>query len=187
MELIKEILAEYKPKMDNLVEHLRIDLATLRAGRANPALLNKIMVEYYGVPTPVNQLANVSVPEPRMIQIQPWEKNIVDDVCRAIIQSDLGLNPNSDGTVIRLSLPMLTEERRKELVKTANKMTEECRIAVRNIRRDAIDDIKDLEKSKDISEDECHVGQDDVQKMTDGVMKDIDAVIERKEKEIMEV
>ena len=145
------------------------------------------MVEYYGTPTPVTQVASVTVPEPRMIVIQPWEKTIMKDIEKAIMKSDLGLNPNSDGVCIRLNLPQLTEERRKDLVKVVHKKAEEYRVIVRNLRRDANDAIKKIEKAKEITEDEAKKGTEKVQKLTDKVMKDIDAVAANKEKEVMEV
>ena len=145
------------------------------------------MVEYYGTPTPVTQVASVTVPEPRMIVIQPWEKTIMKDIEKAIMKSDLGLNPNSDGVCIRLNLPQLTEERRKDLVKVVHKKAEEYRVVVRNLRRDANDAIKKIEKAKEITEDEAKKGTEKVQKLTDKVMKEIDAVAANKEKEVMEV
>lgn len=187
MATIEELLNGHEEKMKKAVSHLREDLAGLRAGRATPALLNKIAVDYYGTPTPINQVANVSVPEPRMIVITPWEKTLLNPIAKAIMTSDLGLNPNSDGAVIRLSLPQLTEDRRKELVKTANKHTEEARVGVRNLRREIIEGIKKMEKNKEITEDDSKDGQDQAQKLTDKIMKEIDKVIEAKEKEIMEV
>jgi len=183
----EEILDTMESKMNKAVEFLRQDLAALRAGRATPALLNKIKVDYYGTPTPINQVANVSVPEPRTIVIQPWEKNMLKVISKAIMTSDLGLNPNTDSSVIRLNLPQLTEDRRKELVKTARKTTEEARVSVRNLRRDAIESIKKAEKAKTITEDDSKEGQTKVQKIHDKVMVEIDKVIEAKEKEIMEV
>lgn len=164
-----------------------MDLASLRAGRATPSLLEKVMVDYYGSPTPVTQVASVTVPEPRMIVIQPWEKNILKDIEKAIMKSDLGLNPNSDGICIRLNLPQLTEERRKDLVKVVHKKAEEYRVVVRNLRRDANDAIKKTEKAKEITEDEAKKGTEKVQKLTDKVMKEIDAAAANKEKEVMEV
>ena len=155
MAEIKEILKTTQTKMHKTVDVLRVDLASVRAGRASVSLLDKVMVEYYGTPTPVNQVASVTVPEPRMIIIQPWEKNLLKDIERAIMKSDLGLNPNSDGSVIRLNLPQLTEERRKELVKTVHKKAEDARVSVRNLRRDANDAVKKAEKAKEITEDEA--------------------------------
>ena len=187
MATVKEIMTGIEAKMHKSVDALRVDLAGLRAGRATPSLLEKVMVEYYGTPTPVTQVASVSVPEPRMIVIQPWEKTLIKDIEKAIMKSDLGLNPNSDGVVIRLNLPQLTEERRKELVKVVHKKAEEYRIIVRNLRRDANDAIKKEEKAKEITEDEAKKGTEDVQKITDKIMKDIDAVAAAKEKEVMEI
>lgn len=187
MSVVEELLTANEAKMKKVTAHLKEDLAGLRAGRATPALLNKVTVDYYGTPTPVNQVANVTVPEPRMIVITPWDKSMIKDLSRAIMASDLGLTPNSDGTCIRLNMPMLTEERRKELVKTARKHTEEARVSVRNMRRDIIDGIKKAEKAKTITEDDAKDGQDKAQKLTDKLMKDIDSIIEAKEKEIMSV
>ena len=163
------------------------EFASLRAGRATPSLLDKVMVNYYGAPTPVNQIAKVSVPEPRMIMIQPWEKSILHDIEVAIMKSDLGLSPNSDGTAIRLSIPALTQERRQELVKTVNKKTEEAKVALRNIRRDGNEAIKKLEKSKEITEDDSKRGQESMQKLVDKYVKLADAAKDVKEKEVMEV
>lgn len=173
-------------RMDKAVGALKRELATLRAGRASAALLDRIQVEYYGAMTPVNQLANISTPDPRTLLIQPWDKSSMNDIERAIMKSDLGLTPANDGMIIRLSVPALTEERRVELVKQTKKYGEEAKVAVRNIRRDANDDIKKLEKS-DISEDESRRHQDDIQKMTDKFIAEVDKVLASKEKEIMEV
>lgn len=173
-------------RMDKAISSLKRELATLRAGRANPALLDRIQVEYYGAMTPVNQLANINTPDPRTMLIQPWDKASIGDIERAILKSDLGLTPANDGTVIRLSIPPLTEERRMELVKQTKKYGEEAKVAIRNIRRDANDDIKKLEKT-DISEDESRRYQDDIQKTTDKFIAEVDKVLASKEKEIMEV
>ena len=187
MAEIKEILSTAQTKMQKTIEVLRVDLASVRAGRASASLLDKVMVEYYGTPTPVNQVASVTVPEPRMIVIQPWEKNLLKDIERAIMKSDLGLNPNSDGSVIRLNLPQLTEERRKELVKTVHKKAEDARVSIRNLRREANDSVKKAEKAKEITEDEAKKANDDIQKMTDKFIKEVDTVMEHKEKEVMEI
>lgn len=187
MAEIKEILSTAQTKMQKTIEVLRVDLASVRAGRASVSLLDKVMVEYYGTPTPVNQVASVTVPEPRMIVIQPWEKNLLKDIERAIMKSDLGLNPNSDGSVIRLNLPQLTEERRKELVKTVHKKAEDARVSIRNLRREANDYVKKAEKAKEITEDEAKKANDDIQKMTDKFIKEVDTVMEHKEKEVMEI
>ena len=185
--MIKDIFASHEDRMKKSIEALKREFASLRAGRATPALLDKVMVEYYGTPTPVNQLANISVPEPRMIMIQPWEKTILHDIEKAIMKSDLGLNPNSNGTAIRLTIPQLTQDRRTELVKSVNKKAEETKVAIRNLRRDANEAIKKLEKSKEVTEDEAKKGQDDMQKLVDKYIKAVDAAKAVKEKEIMEV
>ncbi|MCR3922916.1 MAG: ribosome recycling factor [Firmicutes bacterium] len=185
--MVNEVFADATERMEKAIVALRKDLATLRAGRATPALLDKVVVEYYGAPTPINQLANISVPEPRLLVIQPWDKTAVADIERAIMKSDLGLNPNSDGTLIRLAIPQLTEDRRKELVKISKKKTEDGRVAIRNIRRDANDEIKRMEKAHEITEDELHKAQDDIQKLTDKMIEDADKVLADKEMEIMEV
>lgn len=184
---MKEVISEAEEKMKKSIEILRKDYSTLRAGRANPAILDKVQVDYYGTPTPINQLANISVPEPRLLTIQPWDKSAVPQVEKAILKSDLGLNPSSDGNVIRIVIPQLTQERRAELAKVIRKKAEETRVSVRNIRRDTNERIKGLEKAKTVSEDEAKKGQDDVQKLTDKYIKEVDHVLETKEKEIMEV
>lgn len=185
--MLKDILNETEDRMNKTLEVLRKDFSTMRAGRANPAILDKIQVEYYGALTPINQMANISVPEPRLITIQPWDKGIVSQIEKAILKSDLGLNPSSDGNVIRLAIPQLTQERRLELVKNAKKKAEDTKVGIRNIRRDANDMIKEGEKAKEISEDDAKKGQDDMQKLTDKFIKEVDHVLELKEKEIMEV
>ncbi|USB32064.1 ribosome recycling factor [Paenibacillus sp. YPG26] len=173
-------------RMDKAIQSLKRDLLTLRAGRATPALLDRVQVEYYGASTPLNQLANINTPDSRTLLIQPWDKSSLADIERAIQKSDLGLTPANDGATIRLSIPPLTEERRIELVKTTKKYGEEAKVAIRNIRRDANDDIKKLEKT-DISEDESRRHQDDIQKSTDKFIAEVDKVLAAKEKEIMEV
>ncbi|MFF2014804.1 MULTISPECIES: ribosome recycling factor [Bacillales] len=173
-------------RMEKAILSLKRDLATLRAGRASTALLDRIQVEYYGAPTPVNQLANISTPDSRTLLIQPWDKSSLSDIERAIMKSDLGLTPANDGTIIRLSIPPLTEERRAELVKFTKRFGEDAKVAIRNIRRDANDDIKKLEKNG-ISEDESHGHQEDIQKATDKFIAEVDKVLLSKEKEIMEV
>lgn len=185
--MAKEVYKEADERMEKAVAALRRDLSTLRAGRATPALLDRITVEYYGSTTAINQLANISVPEPRLLLIQPWDKKIVAEIERAILKSDLALTPNSDGSVIRLAIPQLTEERRKDLVKVSKKKAEEGRVAIRNIRRDANDELKQKEKSGDITEDELHKTQDEIQKLTDKYIEEMDKVLSAKEKEIMEV
>ena len=185
--MVKDVLKTQEDRMQKSLDSLKREFASLRAGRATPALLDKVMVDYYGTPTPVNQVAKVSVPEPRMIVIQPWEKTILRDIEKAILKSDLGLNPNSDGTTIRLAIPQLTQERRQEIVKTVNKKTEEAKVALRNIRRDGNEAVKKLEKSKEITEDEAKKGQESMQKLVDKYIKLVDAARSAKEKEIMEV
>ncbi|WP_019638045.1 ribosome recycling factor [Paenibacillus fonticola] len=173
-------------RMDKAIQSLKRDLATLRAGRAAPSLLDRIQVDYYGTPTPINQLANINTPDTRTLLIQPWDKSSLADIERAIQKSDLGLTPANDGSMIRLSIPPLTEERRVDLVKMTKKFGEEAKVAIRNIRRDANDDIKKLEKT-DISEDESRRHQEDIQKSTDKFIAEVDKVLAAKEKEIMEV
>lgn len=173
-------------RMEKAILSLKRDLATLRAGRASAGLLDRIQVEYYGTPTPVNQLANINTPDPRTLMIQPWDKSSLADIEKAIMKSDLGLTPANDGSQIRLSIPPLTEERRGELVKMTKKFGEEAKVAIRNIRRDANDDIKKMEKTE-ISEDESRRHQDDIQKTTDKFIAEVDKILVAKEKEIMEV
>lgn len=173
-------------RMDKAISSLKRDLATLRAGRATTSLLDRIQVEYYGSPTPINQLANISTPDSRTLLIQPWDKTSMSDIERAIMKSDIGLTPANDGTIIRLSIPPLTEERRTDLVKLTKKFGEEAKVAIRNIRRDANDDIKKMEKNG-ISEDESRGHQEDIQKTTDKFIAEVDKVLVSKEKEIMEV
>ena len=185
--MVKDIIANNEERLEKSIAALKREFGSLRAGRATPSLLDKVMVDYYGTPTPVNQVAKVSVPEPRMIMITPWEKSLMHDIEKAIMKSDLGLSPNSDGTAIRLSIPQLTQERRQELVKTVGKKAEEAKVAIRNIRRDGNDAIKKLEKAKEITEDDSKKGQESVQKLVDKYIKTVDTLREAKEKEIMEV
>ena len=183
---MNERLKPFEEKMKKTIGNLDGELSAIRAGRANPNVLNKIMVDYYGTPTPIQQVANVSVPEARMIQIQPWEASLIKGIEKAILTSDLGLNPNNDGKLIRLVLPELTEERRKELVKDVKKKGEAAKVAVRNVRRDANDAFKKLAK-QDVSEDEIKDLEDAVQKLTDQFIKKIDAAVDTKAKEILTV
>ncbi|WP_027405621.1 ribosome recycling factor [Anaerovibrio sp. RM50] len=185
--MINDIISSNEQRLNKSIDALKREFGSLRAGRATPSLLDKVMVDYYGTPTPVNQVAKVSVPEARMIMIQPWEKTMLHEIEKAIMKSELGLSPNSDGTAIRLSIPQLTQERRKELVKTVSKKAEEAKVAIRNIRRDANEHIKKLEKDKEITEDESKKGQEKFQKIVDGFIKNVDTLKEAKEKEIMEV
>jgi len=179
-------LQVYNEKMEKALAHLEGDYQTIRAGRANPHVLDKIKVDYYGTPTPLQQVGNVSVPEPRMLQIAPWEKSLIKDIEKAIMMSDVGITPSNDGAVIRLVFPELTEERRKDLVKDVKKKGEDAKVAIRNIRRDGNDAFKKLAK-EEVSEDEIKDLQDKLQKITDQFIKDIDAAIDAKAKEIMTV
>jgi len=174
-------------KMDKAINALVEEFATIRAGRANPTVLGKVMVDYYGTSTPVAQLANVSVPEPRTLVIQPYDGSILKEIEKAINIADIGLTPNNDGKVIRISFPPLTEDRRKELVKTVRARSEEAKVATRNIRRDGMDDIKKKLKDKEITEDDARGQEDDLQKLTDKKIKEIDEILEKKEKELLEV
>lgn len=185
--MISDLMNETEEKMQKAVEALRRDVKTLRAGRATPGLLDKVTVDYYGTPTPLNQLANISAPEPRLLVVQPWDKSVIKDVEKALLKSDLGLTPNNDGAIIRLSIPELTQERRRDLVKVLRKKAEEGRVSVRNIRREANDGVKSMEKNKDISEDDSRRALDDIQKLTDKYVNEVDQVMENKEKEIMEI
>ena len=184
---IKEILDSAKERMDKSIVVYQNNMAAIRAGRANPRLLDRITVDYYGTPTPLNQIGNVSVPEARMIVIKPWEKNMLKAIEKAIQTSDLGLNPNNDGEVIRLIFPELNAERRKDLTKQVKKGAEDAKVAVRSIRRDAIEQIKKLKKDSLITEDDQRKAEEDAQKLTDKAIKEIDTVAAAKEKEIMEV
>ncbi len=179
-------VAHYDEKMKKAYEFLVADLATVRAGRANPHVLDKLKVDYYGTPTPIQQVGNVTVPEPRMIQIAPWEKSLLKEIEKAIQMSDIGINPTNDGNVIRLIFPELNEERRKELVKDVKKKGEEGKVAIRNVRRDGNDAFKKLAK-EEVSEDEIKDMTDELQKLTDKYIKDIDKVVEEKSKEILTV
>lgn len=184
---MKEVIKKCEEKMTKTCENLDGEFSNIRAGRANPNLLNRIMVEYYGTPTPMQQVGNISVPEPRIIQINPWEKSLLKAIEKAILASDLGITPTNDGTSIRLVFPELTEERRKELVKDIKKKGEAAKVAVRNVRRDANDTLKKMEKSTDITEDERKEGEEKIQKMTDKYVAKMDKSVENKSKEIMTV
>lgn len=179
-------LQQYEDKMNKAIEFLEGDYNTIRAGRANPHVLDKIRVDYYGTPTPLQQIGNVTVPEARVLQIAPWEKSMIKAIEKAIMTSNLGINPSNDGSVIRLVFPELTEERRKDLAKDVKKKAEESKVAIRNIRRDGNDYLKKLGKSN-VSEDEIKQLEDELQKLTDKYIKDIDAMMEKKSKEIMTV
>ena len=180
-------IKDFETKMQKTISVLNSEYATVRAGRANPAILDKVTVEYYGVATPLTQIGTVSVPDPRSILIQPWDAGILKEVEKAILASDIGITPNNDGKAIRLNFPPLTEERRKEIVKTIRKKGEDSKVAIRSIRRDAMDAYKNDNKNGDITEDDLKSAENDVQKLTDKYIKEIDTVMAAKEKEIMEV
>lgn len=185
--MVKEILKGLEEKMEKTVTVLKRELSSMKAGKANPSMLDRISVEYYGAETPVNQLANISSPEPRVLLIQPWDKNSLKSIEKAILQSDLGLNPSNDGSVIRLLIPELTEETRKNIVKKVKKMGEEAKVAIRSIRRDGNDKVKNLKKNNEIAEDVAINTEEKVQKTTDKYIKTIDEIIQNKEKEVMEI
>ena len=185
--MIKELYQDMEKKMEKTIESLGRDLATIRTGRASLAILDGITLEYYGSQSPLNQVATLSIPESRLIVIQPWDPTAIKEIEKALMRSDLGLTPNNDGKVIRLPIPALTEERRIQLVKVVKKNGEEGKVAIRNIRRDAISEAKDFEKEKVLSEDELHRAQDEIQKITDRYIQRVDELIEKKEKEVLEV
>ncbi len=174
-------------KMNKTISVFEENLSEIRAGRANPAILNKITINYYGTPTPINQVAGISVPEARLIVIQPWDGSILKEIEKEILKSDIGINPNNDGKVIRLAFPELNEERRKEIVKDIRKMAEEAKVAVRSIRRDGIDEAKAMQKNSEISEDELKGAEDQIQKLTDKYVDEVDKVLAAKEKEVMSI
>ncbi|MDO4793712.1 MAG: ribosome recycling factor [Filifactor alocis] len=182
-----DVHVRFEEKMNKTLSVLKEELSVIRAGRANPAMLDKVSVDYYGTATPLKQMAGVSSPDPRTIMIQPWDKTVLKDIEKAILASDLGLNPSNDGEIIRINIPQLTEERRKELVKLATKTGEQSKVALRNERREANDKIKKMEKDGELSEDDSKKALDEVQKMLDSCVKEVDAIIAKKEKEIMEV
>jgi ribosome recycling factor len=185
--MVDELIEDGKRRMDGAIEALRTEFNSVRTGRASAALLDRIFVDYYGVRTPLKQMANVATPDPRMISITVFDKSAVNSVVRAIQESDLALTPNTDGTVIRLNIPTLTTERRKELVKVVSRLTEEARVAVRNVRRDVISDLKELKKDGDISEDDEKRAEDAVQKLTDKHVERLNELLHHKEEEILEV
>ncbi|MEH6850827.1 ribosome recycling factor [Bacillus pseudomycoides] len=185
--MAQQVMNNAKEKMEKAVAAYSRELSTVRAGRASAAVLDKVQVDYYGAPTPVVQLANITVPEARLLVIQPYDKTSIGDIEKAILKADLGLNPSNDGTVIRIAFPALTEERRRELVKVVKKYSEDAKVAVRNVRRDANDDLKKLEKNGNITEDDLRGYTEDIQKETDKYIVKVDEVTKNKEKEIMEV
>src|SRR5574344_3169458 len=186
-EYMEGNLTQFEEKMNKSLESLYSEFGTIRAGRANPHVLDKIMIDYYGTPTSLQQVANISVPEARMIQIQPWEASLIKEIEKAILVSDLGLTPNNDGKIIRLVFPELTEDRRKELAKDIKKKGDNAKVAIRNIRRDANDSIKKSAKEEDLSEDEVKKFEADIQKLTDKYVAEIDKIVDNKSKEIMTV
>ncbi len=185
--MLKEILGSTKESMNEAIEHLQHELAGIRTGKANPALLDSIKVEYYGQKVPLNQVASVAAPDPQLITIQPWDRSVIGDIEKAIQASELGLNPQNDGTIIRLPIPQPTEERRKELVKVVKRVGEDAKVSLRNIRRNANDEVKKLEKKHEIGEDEMHTNQEEIQKVTNEFIENIDEIISSKEKEILEI
>ncbi len=184
---VEEIYAQGKEKMEKALVQLKKDLATVRTGRANPLILDKITVDYYGAPTPLRQMAQVSVQEGTTLVIAPFDRSIIKEIEKAIVKAELGIAPNSDGTVLRLVFPPLTEDKRRELTKDVKAMGETAKVAIRNVRRDMTDDIKKLEKSENMPEDAVKDAQDKVQKITDGFIKDVDEIVSNKEKEVMTV
>lgn len=185
--MYEEAKQKAKAAMDKAIESLKRDLGKVRTGRASLTLLEDVRVDYYGTPTPLNQIGTLAVPEPRLITIQPWEKNLISEIERAIMKSDLGLNPNSDGTLIRIAIPALTEERRREMVKLLRRNGEECKIGIRNARRDANDTFKKLLKDKQITEDDQTLAEKEIQELTDAYVKKVDEILDNKEKEVMEI
>ena len=179
--------SKFEEKMLKSISVLEENFAEVRAGRANPAILNKIMIDYYGTPTPINQVAGISVPEARMIVIQPWDMSILKEIEKEILKADIGINPNNDGKVIRLVFPELNEERRKEIAKDIRKMAEDAKVAIRSIRRDAMDEAKTMQKNSEMTEDELKLAEEQIQKLTDKFVSEIDSVLEKKEKEIMSI
>lgn len=185
--MIEDVKKDVKHRMEQAVETVRQELSKLRTGKASPAILDGITVSYYGTNTPLRQVANVSAPEPRLLVVQPWDRGLLGEIEKTILKSDLGLNPTNDGIVIRIPIPALTEERRQSLVKVAKKITEDGRVAIRNVRRDANEKLKKLEKDSKISEDDLRRSQEETQKMTDEYIKKLDEILALKEKDIMEI
>ena len=184
---MKEVMSNLESKMEKSIDSLKGEFATVRAGRANPAILDKITVDYYGNPTPLNQVGTIAVPDPRMITIQPWDGSLVPLIEKAIQKSDLGINPTNDGKMVRLAFPAPTEERRKELVKDVHKLAENAKVALRNLRRDAIDKLKAKKKANEITEDDVKGGEEQIQKITDKYIKVVDSVLKDKEAEILTI
>jgi len=185
--MIEDVMAELEERMKKTIQDLKLKLAKVRTGRASASLVEEIKVDYYGTPTPIKQLGNITIPEPRLIVIKPYDPNVLKEIEKAILNSDLGLNPHNDGKVIRVPIPELTEERRKELVKVVRKIAEEHRVAIRQERKDAIEKLRKMEKEKEITEDDLHRAQDKVQEKVDEAIEEIDELCKKKEEEIMEV
>lgn len=185
--MVEQELKNCESRMKAVIQMTKKEYSLVRTGRANPALLEGILVDYYNTPTPLNQLTSISVPEPRLMVLQPYDKSAIGNIEKAILKSDLGLNPSNDGNVIRISIPHLTEERRRDLVKVVRKKAEEMRVAIRNVRRDTNETLKKMEKNKNISEDELKIALEEVQELTDKYVAEVDELLERKEQEIMEV
>jgi len=185
--MIKEVMAEVEDRMKKSVEALQMDLKGIRTGRASPALVERVRVDYYGTPTNLVELASISAPEPQLLTIRPWDGSALKDIERAILASDLGLTPSNDGKIIRLTIPTLTEERRRDLTKVVLKRVEEARVAVRNCRRDGLDDLRELEKEKLITEDDFYTGKEELQKLTDKYIESVEKVAQAKEQEILEI
>jgi ribosome recycling factor len=186
-QVLEEVLEDSESRMKKTVEHVRDDFSTVRTGRASASLLNRVSVNYYGQNTPLNQISSIATPEPTLLVVSPYDKSVINDVEKAILQSDLGLTPMNDGNIIRLPIPKLTEERRKELTRMVRSKAEEGRVAIRNIRRDAIEDLRSFEKEGEITKDDLHRGQDEMQKLTDHYIGETDEMLKVKEKELMEV
>ena len=185
--MLDELMLETEEKMEAAIKSLKNDFASMRAGRANPQMLDRIHVDYYGADSPVNQLANISAPEPRLLVIQPWDKSTIPLIEKAIMKSDLGITPSSDGSLIRIAIPQLTQERRLELVKQLKKMAEEIKVRIRNVRRDANDKVKKMEKDKSVTEDEGKIAMEDIQELTNKSIAEVDKILENKEKEVTEI
>lgn len=185
--MLDDILKTAEHKMQRSLEHFKQELQSIRTGRATASLLDRVQVDYYGTQTPVNALANISTPDPRMIVVQPWDKSLLGPIEKAIQKSDLGINPSNDGQLIRLVLPQPTEERRRELVKQVHRLAEEARVAIRNLRRDAVDQVKKLDKDSQVSSDEAHRAQERVEKLTSGYIHQVEEVSKRKEAEVLEI
>ena len=183
----QEVLSQTGARMNKSVDALKSDLSAIRTGRASPALIENLMVDYYGVPTPLNQMASISIPEARLLMIQPWDKQVLKEIEKGILKSDLGLVPNNDGNVIRISIPTLTEERRRELVRLVGRKVEEGHVAVRNIRRDGVDQVRQMERAGDLSKDDSRRAQSQIQELTDSYVGQMDAIGQEKEAEVMEV